>query len=330
MIEYSEGIIANAVLNGITILPLIAILALSWRSIRHHSQPVKMAQAFLRAAVPVMLLATLILTAQAALLAAESNRPYMRLDVSRAAIYLSLTGYFIEYAGAILGTLALYLATTSAYYVVIGRLRWWRLIRIDAIVGGILLFAFDIAWYAKRVSDIEQDRVFPTYGLQWLPIIIDITLVVISLIIVSFAAYVFGPLKRRSELPVGHIPLFLLVASSFWLMRCTYMLAVDIKTVNEDWTYGESMAQIIYDPIFDRWASVVVLALLALLLRKPLWSDPAVLLDASAHQALSQPYYPQPQYQQQPVYQQQPHVQQQQPVYDPRFQQQVYYDGAIR
>lgn len=325
-LDSESGVIANAVLNGLAIVPLAAIWAYSLRSVRHHSEPVKMSQAFLRVAVPVLMLSAVLLTATAAVGASVTAAKRVGTQAFRAAVYLELTGHFIGYAAAILGTVSLYLAVFSAYYVTLGRLKWWSLIRLDAIVGAVFLFAFDVAWYAKNMSDIARARSsIVTSSLNWFPIIIDITLVVLACVIFGFAIHVYSPLKKRADLPLGHISGLLLTASILWLFRCTYVLAVDIKNIIPDWTYEEQVNQLVIWPILNLWVTVAALALIANILRKPLWSDPAAIPDGPLNQPPPQAYYPHPQQQPQVnQYQQyqQPPMQYQHATHYPQYQQQ--------
>ena len=66
------------------------------------------------------------------------------------------------------------------------------------------------------------------------------------------------------------------MASFLWLLRCTYSLAVDIKSVTYDWEPEEISALKILYPLLDNWVSVAVLILLIVITRRPVWSDAAL------------------------------------------------------
>lgn len=118
----------------------------------------------------------------------------------------------------------------------------------------------------------------------------------------------------------------LLSASILWLLRCTFVLSVDLKSVLDDWTDGELAVLKFLSPILNLWVSATVLGLVTFILRNPVWSDAAAIPDRDP-QFMPQPgYYPPPQYgyQQQPqMYQQYPHMHQQHYPQQPGMYQQA-------
>jgi hypothetical protein len=85
-----------------------------------------------------------------------------------------------------------------------------------------------------------------------------------------------------------------LATSFLWLLRCTYDLVIDIKSVVDDWDYDEVQAQKILFPLLDNWISVTVVILVVVIARRPLWSD-AALIPASAAAATEGSQAQQPQ-----------------------------------
>ena len=93
----------------------------------------------------------------------------------------------------------MYLATIGTTYVALGRMKWWKLLRLDALVGGALLLVFDIAYFGRRLSTIGEA---PTGWLFfWLLLVIDLTLVMLTAGI--FGTVLYAMSKLRSRMPHG-------------------------------------------------------------------------------------------------------------------------------
>jgi len=113
----------------------------------------------------------------------------------------------------------------------------------------------------------------------------------------------------------------LLSASILWLLRCTFVLAIELKGTIWLW-YGDEgdLLQLIY-PILDFWVFATVIGLVTSILRHPVWLDPGAIPDHKATQPAQFPhgYEQQQQQQQHPgVYQQYP------PMQQPHYQQGDY------
>jgi hypothetical protein len=90
----------------------------------------------------------------------------------------------------------------------------------------------------------------------------------------------------------SQIPTLLLVASALWIIRCAYAVATTIKTMMPDWTENEYQAQLIVYPMLELWIGASVLALLTIVIRNAVWTDPAARLTASAARAYDGEEYP--------------------------------------
>ncbi|KXX78624.1 hypothetical protein MMYC01_205673 [Madurella mycetomatis] len=308
-LDSMAGTAVNAALIGVTLLPIGVIWALSLRrNAGFHSQVAKMAHNFIQAALPVLTIGVALAIVTPAALASNSQNTRLNQTI----VYISLTSSFIIVAADILIASALYAAGIGVLYLALGRPKWWKLLRMDALCGAGLLLAIDIAYWAMQLSAIRLSRDLDGTPLDWLLLIVDITLALLAAGVVGLVVYIWPKFKMREHLAASNIRVLLLTASLLWLLHCAFVLAVDLKTVIPDWTYEEILVQKILNPIFDLWTSAAVLGLLAKIFRDPLWSDPTAIIDDPGHGVTQQPFYFQPQrYQQPSVYQygQQPVVQ---------------------
>ncbi len=91
----------------------------------------------------------------------------------------------------------------------------------------------------------------------------------------------------------------LLSASILWLLRCAFVLASDLDSIAPYWSENAlSVLKFVY-PVLDYWVAATVLGLVTFLLRKPVWSDPAVMgprRPEQQPQVVTDPGYPHPQY----------------------------------
>jgi hypothetical protein len=226
--------------------------------------------------------------------------------------YASVTSAFLSVAASIIASQAVYLSGLCVWYLVLGKQKWWSVVQLDTVCATGLLVVLDVAWFAKAISDSVTGNV-DSIRLEWLIVMIDLTLCLVAALNVVVAIYCASKLKRRGDLAVGNLSWLFLAASFLWLLRCAFVLAVDLKSVVRDWTAAELTLQRILNPILDFWVSATVLGLVTFMLRNPVWSDPSVFSDRphwQQQQAYGQyeGHYPQPQYGQQQQQQQQPHV----------------------
>jgi hypothetical protein len=333
-------IAAYGAFSGLHFLALIPIVTFWVRSLKRvariQSPPLRLAQLFLRISAPVYGLGVLVNAVLGAYFATALSDPSLR-DAD-ATLYLNLVAGLLITAGDIGITLGLYLAIIATLYVGLGRTTWWKLLRLDAPVGGALLLVLAIAFFGRNVALASGAR--PTRldrrGLLWLVLIIDLTLLAVTLGAFCVILYAMSKLKKRGEMhlaAMGKIPTLLATASVLWLVRCSYEVATTIKSMIPEWTTEELNAQIILLPIFEVIIGAVVLALLTVVILKPVWAD-ASLQPTTSHPApVSMGQYPAqgaqyPQYPQQPQqYGQSPaQYQQQAPQYGYPQPQQPYTD----
>ncbi|GAB1316774.1 hypothetical protein MFIFM68171_06984 [Madurella fahalii] len=297
-LDSMAGRTVNAALIGVTLLPIGIIWAFSLRrNAGFRSQVAKMAHLFIQVALPVLAIGVAMAIVAPAVLASNSRstRHY------QAIVYVSLTSAFIILAADILIAVAVYAAGLGVLYLVLGRPKWWKLLRIDVLCGAGLLLVIDIAYWATQLSAIRRGLNLDDTSLGWLLVIVDITLALLAAGVVGLVIYVWPKFNTRDHLAASNIRVLLLTASILWLFRCVFVLAVDLKTIIPDWTYEEIQAQKILNPVFDLWASAAVLGLLTAIFRHPVWSDPTAIIDAPEHRAtVQQPLYFQPQWYQQP------------------------------
>jgi hypothetical protein len=216
--------------------------------------------------------------------------------------YAAAVSSLLTTAAGVLASQAIYLAGLCVWYLVLAKQKWWKAVRLDIICATVLLIVLDIAWFAKTLSDLHDDNMDRVrIRLEWLIVIIDLTLCLVAALNVGLAIYCAAKLKRRGDLVVGNLPTLFLSASFLWLLRCSFVLAVDLKNAIPDWTQTELSLQKILYPIFDFWASAAVLGLVTFMVRNRVWSDPSVFTDRG-HWQQQQMYvqpasqYPQPQY----------------------------------
>ncbi len=121
-----------------------------------------------------------------------------------AAIYTELTSEFALTVAAILGSCAVYLCALSVVYLARGGKKWWRMLRIDVICGGIILFGLDVAWWAKALADYRR-RGYSYFSMSWLVVIVDIVLFIVALGAAGLALYAAPKLKKRPDVAVSNV-----------------------------------------------------------------------------------------------------------------------------
>ncbi|KAK4171184.1 hypothetical protein QBC36DRAFT_340474 [Triangularia setosa] len=308
LLERPEGFAVTAGLSGITLIPLSIALVLSFRSITRHSQAIRIANTVFRIALPLYILGLLLYVAYLSVVAAGTA-------TDRTKILLGIMADLFLASGVILFTSAIYLAGLAALYVALGRQKWWSWLRLDTLLGAGLLFILLIAYWAMKLSDTIKgsSRTYYRWRMQWLLVVIDLTLALMSIGVVGIAFYALPKLNRRKDqIPIGKMPVLLIIAAFLWAFTVTYGLAITIKNITDDWEYDEQVAQLVIYPLFGPWVTTAVVGLLYLILHSPVWSDPAAIPADGIH-APTQPYPPQQGYPQM-AYQQQPY----QPGYAPQ------------
>lgn len=264
-------------------------------------------------------------------------------DIRMTMLYLGMTSGFVLIAGGIGITILLYLATIGTMWVALGRTKWWKVLRLDALSGGALLLLFDIIYFGRGMADIDSN---PDRFQFWLLLVIQLTLAILTAMIavaaliamsrlavktretpalaamgkVITATYSFTVARETDNIDELQIPILLIISSVLWTASCGYSVAIVIKNWRSDYTENENNVHSIVFPLLVHWVGAAVLVMLALVIRNNVWSDASVQPTSNIPQPgpeMGQHHQPGPvhhgdgaQYNQNP---QQPHPQQQMP-----------------
>lgn len=125
--------------------------------------------------------------------------------INQAIVYISLTSSFIIVAADILIASALYAAGIGALYLVLGRPKWWKLLRVDALCGAGLLLVIDIAYWAAQLSATRLGWDLDDTRLDWLRLIVDITLVLLAAGVVGLVVYIWPKFRMRQHLAASNV-----------------------------------------------------------------------------------------------------------------------------
>ncbi|KAM7206138.1 hypothetical protein V8F20_002920 [Naviculisporaceae sp. PSN 640] len=284
---------AATALTGVPIFGILAAWVLTLKLKRNISTvlspALRFARLFLRIIPPIYAIGLILHTVTLGIyLSSEvgTGTP----NVIRNSIYLVLTGDLLNTAAAIGITLTLYLETVACLYVALGKTLWWRLVRLDAPLGGGLLLIFAIARFGRSVSLVSGSASQTRYDSRtmfWLTMVIEFTLLILALGMCGVLAFVMARLSGsrspasgttlgRSAL--GKLPVLLLIAAALWAARCSYSIAIEIKARTESgWTSQQEVdAQLIILPILQHWIGATVLLLLAIVARNVVWADGSV------------------------------------------------------
>lgn len=279
-----EAWAASAAFIGVALIPLGTFWGfnLCGRRGGQQAQPLRLTRIFLHMALPAYILAVAaaivypVTAVMGSIPEAMSSLRNFRAGI--VGFYGSAVSKLLITAAGVIASQAIYLAGLCVWYLVLAKQKWWNAVQLDTICATALLIILDIAWFAKRISDFvnnNEDRV----RLEWLLVMIDLTLCLVAALNVGLAIYCAAKLKRRGDLSVGNLPTLFLSASLLWLIRCAFVLTVDLRDVIPDWTLPEILAQKFIYPIFDYWISATVLGLVTFMVRNRVWSDPSVFAD---------------------------------------------------
>ena len=119
-------------------------------------------------------------------------------------VYILLTSSFLITAGGILTTLAVYLGGICVLYLVLSKQKWWKLLRLDALMGAALLLIIDIAWLATNISTTRK-RDGDVRLMTYLIVIVNASLCLLAAGVVGVATYAAHKLKTRTYLAVGNV-----------------------------------------------------------------------------------------------------------------------------
>lgn len=147
---------------------------------------------------------TLAVVSPAIAAAIFGKRLRSNVAAAKAMVYTSLTASFLIGAAGIITTVAVYLTGLCLLYMALLKQKWWKLLRIDAISGAALLFILDIAWWARNLSNLHRGD-DEGLTLNWLLVIVDITLAIMTAGVVGVVIYSIPKLKRRTDLDIGNV-----------------------------------------------------------------------------------------------------------------------------
>lgn len=301
-----EAWTASAVLTGVALIPLGTFWGfnLCGRRGGQQARPLRLTRIFLHIALPTYILAvaTAIIYPATSVMRLRDPDGVVMLRNGLVGFYASVVSSLLTTAAGVIASQAIYLAGLCVWYLVLAKQKWWKAVQLDTICATVILIILDIAWFAKTLWELHDPNVGRVrIRLEWLIVMIDLTLCLVAALNVGVAIYCATKLKRQGDLVAGNLPTLFLSASFLWLLRCAFVLTVDLKNVLPDWTRPELSLQKIIYPILDFWVSATVLGLVTFMVRNRVWSDPSVFEDRGEwqqQQMYVQPasQYPQPQY----------------------------------
>ncbi|KAH6855564.1 hypothetical protein B0I37DRAFT_58333 [Chaetomium sp. MPI-CAGE-AT-0009] len=197
---------ASAALVGVTLIPLGIFWGFNMcgRRGKHQPQPLKLTRIFLHLAFPTFFLAAVAGIINPAIVAADLGWTRYSFGAAMASVYAPPISGFLTNAAGIFASQAVYLSGLCVLYLVLAKQKWWSAVRLDTFCAMVLLVALDIAWFAKRISDIVTHNV-DNMRLEWLIVMIDLTLCLVAALNVGVAIYCAAKLKRRGDLAVGKV-----------------------------------------------------------------------------------------------------------------------------
>ncbi|KAK3358732.1 hypothetical protein B0T25DRAFT_576981 [Lasiosphaeria hispida] len=279
MTRYNQfaALVARAILDLLLLIPLMIFWVFSLCSATHQTQPVKLAQQFLRAAPPIFSVGVVSLFVVEVLNIVRRystwNYPNTYYYTINPATWPSLTASFLISVGEILITIALYMTTLAVVYVAIGKAKWWRLLRIEALVAAAVLIVLATVLFIKNVV-MYATLASGLLGQTWLYLIIDFTLLALAIGILGTAIYAMAALRKRDDRTLGNIPTLLWVASTLWLLHCTYSVVGGALSTNPGRIIlpSETRARPFLTTFLYLYPAAAVLALLTVIVRRPVWS----------------------------------------------------------
>ncbi|KAK3349269.1 hypothetical protein B0T25DRAFT_238120 [Lasiosphaeria hispida] len=282
MARYNQfaALVARVVLDFLLLIPLIVFWVSSLRSATHHAQPTKLAQKFLKTAAPVFTVGVVLLVTAEIMSIVQrytnSTSSAYYLTFIYPGVYVSLTASLFITVGEILTLAAIHVTALAVLYVALGKAKAWRLLRIDVLVSVAILIIFAIALFVKDVV-MYSTQAYVLTGQQWLPLIINAILLVLAVGIFAVAIYALGTLKKRDDQSLGNTPTLLLVASTLWLFHCTYLFARNIQILFfPGSTVSDARARPFLYAFLFLYPAAAVLALLTVIVRRPVWSGPVI------------------------------------------------------
>ncbi|KAK3395079.1 hypothetical protein B0H63DRAFT_462634 [Podospora didyma] len=277
-----EGWAVRAAVIGVLAIPLAIFWAISLRRVSRHPAPLSISQGLLRATPPIYIVGILLLFVNAILNIVYLKRLRGWGIVDEARMYVSFIGGILTSTAGIFLTVSLVLSSLAALYLAIGsgsggKKPFWKVLRVAIPVVALVPFALNLYIFIQGILDLnyfyKTGRPRDRYaGIVSVPqrIYLVQTVFLELLTIVALGVSIAAMLRLRKAggvLVSNKLPALLVSASVLWLLRNTYLLAVELKSTVPKlyWTnYDALVAQNIVNPFLDLWVATIVLALLTL------------------------------------------------------------------
>ena len=104
--------------------------------------------------------------------------------------------------------MAVYIGGLALVYVALRHAKFWKLLRLDVLIGGGLLLVLDVAWFGRSLSDIRRLQTSARLNVTtigWLLLIIDAVEALLTAGMVGATIYAMGKLKKHKDLVLGNV-----------------------------------------------------------------------------------------------------------------------------
>lgn len=201
--DFVAGYAVFTVLQFVIITPILGYWIRSLRRVSPiQSAPLRIAHLFVRAAPPIYALGSLLGAIFGAIKTADFSGVTGMDDASYAAVFVFLVSEIFIYAADIAITMALYMSTIGSLYIVLGKATWWKTLRLDAPIGGGILLVLVLAFFGRSIhlaTGTATSTAADERSLLYLPVIVDFTLLTITVGNFCTVIYVMSKLKKRGE-----------------------------------------------------------------------------------------------------------------------------------
>jgi hypothetical protein len=138
-----------------------------------------------------------------------------------ASYYLAVTGAFLVTLAAILVTTTVYIFGMAIQHLALRKLKLWKMIRIDAMAGAVLLLVLALAYWAKQLSNLSESGLdtfefASTRRLTWLYVIVDGTMAALTAGLAGLAIYLVPKVKKKLGAVAGNVCRALLSPTRLW------------------------------------------------------------------------------------------------------------------
>jgi len=201
--DFVAGYAVFTVLQFVIITPILGYWIRSLRRVPPiESAPLRIAHLFVRATPPIYAFGSLLGAIFGAIRTADFSGVAGMEDASYAAVFVFLVSGIFTYTADIAITMALYMSTIGGLYIVLGKATWWKTLRLDAPVGGGILLVLVLAFFGRSIhlaTGTANTTAADERSLLYLPIIVDLTLLTLTVGNFCTIIYVMSKLKKRGE-----------------------------------------------------------------------------------------------------------------------------------